>query len=389
MDLKYGADHEAFRGDVRSFLKAEWNPAGARDAEYVDSFRVKATQKGFLYRGIPKRYGGSEQAPDALRAQIIAEEFMRAKAPTEVTGPGTMMVVPVLLEVGEEWQKEKFIEPTIRGKIKWAQGYSEPGSGSDLASLRTRGELVDGEWVINGQKIWTTRANEADYMFALVRTEPDAPKHQGISYLLFDFRQPGVTIRPIKQISGEQEFYETFLDDVRTPEHWIVGERGKGWEISKVNLKHERNGVGSSARAQSLLRSLLKLARETIIEGRPAIEDPLIRDRIAAVDAFVQTQTVAGYYQTTLGARGESPGMLGLTNKLNNTNIGQMIAAIAADIAGDALLTMPPEKGRAGSEKWVKQIMGSLGLSIAGGASNIQRNIIAERGLGLPRDASA
>lgn len=387
MNLGFGPEHEAFRDELRDFLTHTWDSSKEHEPGYVDAFREAAIARGYLYRGIPKKYGGSQQSPDVLKAQIIAEELIAARAPGEVSGPGTMMVVPVLLEVGAEWQKERFVEPTIKGKIRWAQGYSEPGSGSDLASLKTRGELVDGEWVINGQKIWTTRAGEADFMFALVRTEPEAPKHQGISFLLFDFKQPGVTIRPIKQISGEQEFYETFLDDVRTPENWIVGERGKGWKISEINLKHERNGVGSSARSQALLRSLLKLAKETILNGRPAIEDPVIRDRIAAVDAFVQTQTFAGYYQMALGIAGELPGVLGLTNKLGNTNIGKMVAEIAMDIAGFDMLAMP-DNGARGPEKWVKQVMGSLGLTIAGGTSNIQRNIIAERGLGLPRDES-
>ena len=389
MDLTFSAEYQAFRAEVREFLAGNWDVARARDEEYVDQFRLAATGRGYLNRAIPKRYGGSEQPADVLKAQIIAEEFMRARAPQEFQGQGPMMLVPVLLEMGEEWQREKFIEPSIRGKIKWAQGYSEPGAGSDLASLRTRADLVGDEWVINGQKIWTTRANEADYMFILCRTEPDAPKHQGISYLLIDMKQPGITIRPIKQISGEQEFYETFLDDARTPADWIVGERGKGWETSKVNLKHERNGVGSAARAQALLKSLVSLAQNVEIDGAPAIKHPRIRDRLAAIEAYVLAQTVSGYYQTTLGARGESAGVLGLAAKLNNTEIGKMVSELAQDIAGEAMLTMPPEKGKAGLERWVKQVMGSLAMSIAGGASNIQRNIIAERGLGLPRDAQA
>ena len=387
MDLTFGAEYREFRDDVRGFLRANWDAKRAREDGYVDAFRKAATAQGYLYRAIPKRYGGSEQPADVLTAQIIAEEFMAARAPQEYQGQGPMMLVSVLLEVGQEWQREKFIEPSLTGRIKWAQGYSEPGAGSDLASLRTKAELVGDEWVINGQKIWTTRAHEADYMFILCRTEPDAPKHAGISYLLVDFRQPGITIRPIKQISGESEFYETFLDNVRTPKDWIVGERGKGWEISKVNLKHERNGVGSAARAQVLLRSLVKLAKEVTIDGAPAIEHLLIRDRLAAIDAYVMTQTVSGYYQTTLGAGGEGAGVLGLAAKLNNTEIGKMVSELAQDIAGEAMLTMPPEKGPAGLERWVKQVMGSLAMSIAGGTSNIQRNIIAERGLGLPRES--
>lgn len=389
MDLTYSESQREFQRELRGFLADAWRPEAARDAESVMSFRQAATEKGYLYRGIPRRFGGSEQAPDIVRAKIIGEEFARAKAPMEVPGGGMMMLVPVLLEVGEEWQKEKFVPKTVRGEYLWCQGYSEPGSGSDLASLRTTAELVGDEWVINGQKIWTTRAPDADFMFLLARTEPDAPKHQGLSYLLLDMRQPGITVRPLRQISGEQEFSEVFLDDVRTPKDWIVGERGKGWEISKVNLKHERAGVGSAARATYLLHSLLKIARATRLDGRPAIEHPAIRDRLAAIDGYVQAQLYAGYYQATLAAHGESAGVLGLCNKLNNTNIGQMVSAVAADILGDALLKMPAEKGDVGPERWFKQVMGSLGLAIAGGTSNIQRNIIAERGLGLPRAAES
>lgn len=386
MDLTYSESQREFQRGVREFLAAEWDSAKAGDDAFVRRFRALGTEKNYLNRSIPRRFGGSEQAPNIVHAQIIGEEFGRARAPMEVIGGGMMMLVPVLLEVGAEWQKERFVPKTVSGDYKWCQGYSEPGSGSDLASLRTSAELVDGEWVISGQKIWTTRAPEADFMFALVRTEPQAPKHQGLSYLLLDMKQPGITIRPLRQISGESEFSEVFFDDVRTPADWIVGERGKGWEVSKVNLKHERAGVGSAARATYLLHSLLKIARETEIDGKPAIKDPIIRNRIATIDGYVQAQLYGGYYQTTLSTRGEPAGVIGLCNKLNNTNIGQMVAEVATDIVGDMMLRMPPESGRAGPERWFKQAMGSLGLSIAGGTSNIQRNIIAERGLGLPRD---
>lgn len=388
MKLTYDTHHQALQCEVQAFLAEHWQPERATDAAFIADFRLKAVERGYLYRGIPRRFGGSEQSPDVVAAQIISEAFVAHRAPQEVPGIGMMMLVPVLLECGTEWQKEKFIPKTVTGEYRWAQGYSEPGSGSDLASLRTRGVLEDNEWVINGHKIWTTRAHEANFMFALVRTEPNAPKHEGLSYLLLDFKQQGVTVKPIKQISGEREFSEVFLDDVRTPADWIVGERGKGWSISKVNLKHERSAVGSAARSQALFRSLLSLARSTRVDGRPAIEDPAVRERIAMVEGYVKAQLYAGYYQTTLASRGDPPGVLGLCSKLNNTNIGQMISGIASDIAAETLLRLPAEKGKVGNERWFRQVMGSLGLSIAGGASNIQRNIIAERGLGLPRTAS-
>ena len=210
MDLSYGARYDALRAEVRAFLASSWPPTGQGAAlarsEQVFAFRRRAIAAGYLARSIPKRYGGSEQPADPLAAQVIREEFARQRAPAEARGIGTMMLVPTLLERGEEWQKEKWVESTILGETLWCQGYSEPGSGSDLASLKTRGELVGDEWVIHGQKIWTTNAVEADYMFCLCRPEPEAPKHAGISYLLVPMKQPGVEVRPLRQMNGGSDF---------------------------------------------------------------------------------------------------------------------------------------------------------------------------------------
>jgi alkylation response protein AidB-like acyl-CoA dehydrogenase len=385
MQLNYDQQYQAFQREIRDFLAGNWRRKGEPDR--IPEFRRVATDRGYLYRNIPKRFGGSEQTPDVLRALIITQEFAAAGAPLEVPGPGMMMLVPTLLECGTEWQKERFVPRTISGEFKWAQGYSEPGSGSDLASLKSRAELVGEEWIINGHKIWTTRAHEADYMFALLRTEPGALKHDGLSYVLLDMRQPGVTVKPILQINGGREFSEVFLDNVRTPADWIVGKRGEGWAVSRVNLKYERAAIGSSGRSQPVFDSLLRLAHRTQYRGRPAIKDPAIRNRIAAVEGYLEAQRWSGLYQTTLGTRGEPAGVLGYTNKITTTNINQEIAAIAAEIIDSAGLKAPA--GEAGGiERWNNQILGSIALSIAGGTSNIQRNIIAERGLGLPRHGS-
>jgi len=238
MDLSYSSEAEDFRAEVASWLEGHWplsesEKEGLSFEEQCAVFRERATQAGYLNRGIPRQYGGSEQEPDIVKAQVIREEFTRKWAPMEVRGIGTMMLVPTLLERGEQWMKDKFVEQTVKGEITWCQGYSEPGSGSDLASLKTRGELVDGHWVINGQKIWTTNAIDADYMFILVRTEADAPKHAGISYLLIDMKQPGIEVRPLKQMTGTAEFNEVFFTDAKTPEDWIVGKRGEGWLVSR------------------------------------------------------------------------------------------------------------------------------------------------------------
>lgn len=395
MDLGIGSAHRLLETEVTAFLREAWRPdrnwdRAARKAHEA-TLRKAATERGYLYRGVPRRFGGSEQPPDVLAAEVIRAAFAKARAPMEVGGNGVTMVIPTLLECGSEAQRQYFIPRTIAGEFRWAQGYSEPGAGSDLASLRSRAELVGDEWVINGHKIWTSYAYDCTHMFALLRTEPDAPKHDGISYLLIPLDQPGVTIRRIRQISGQSEFCEVFLEDVRTPADWIVGERGKGWQVSKSTLKHERNSVGGGARTQALFDSLIRFAKAAQIDGKPAIEHPLIADRIVRVEARLAGHIYSGYYQLTRAAAGESPGLFGLMNKLSATEIGKEIALIAQDILDAGALVMPAEAGAASRnpEQWLNQIFGSLGLSIAGGASNIQRNIIAERGLGLPKEPEA
>jgi alkylation response protein AidB-like acyl-CoA dehydrogenase len=395
MDLSYGEEYEAYRAEVRAFLEASWPPRGdaARlgKKEAAARFRDLATERGYLRRSVPKRYGGSEQPPDPIRARIIQDEFARARAPMDVRGIGTMMLVPTLLEKGEEWQKARFVPPTVRGEITWCQGYSEPGSGSDLASLKTRAELVGDEWVVNGQKIWTTQAHEADYMFCLARTEPDAPKHAGISYLLIPMRQPGIEVRPLRQMTGGADFNQVFLTDARTPKEWIVGRRGEGWLVSRATLKHERNSIGSAAATNALFLGLVHLAKTTRRGGRSAIEDPTIRDRLVAIEGYVRAHEYSGYVQLTRSARGEDPGILQLMGKLHSTNIGSEVAKLALEILGDDGLLDPTVQDEMvylpnANRSWITQYMYSLGIAIAGGSANVQRNVIAERGLGLPRD---
>jgi len=394
MDLRYSAEYEAFRGEVQAFLREHWPPRGEDAAlkkrEAEASFRARAVAAGYLYRSVPRVYGGAEQQPDVLKAQIIRDEFSRARAPIEIPGVGTAMLVPTLLECGTEAQKQRFIPPTLTGEYLWAQGYSEPNSGSDLASLRTRAERVADEWIINGQKIWSTLAQYARYMFVLARTEPQAGKHAGISYLLVDLKQPGIMIRPLKQITGGAEFCEVFFDNARTPGDWIVGRRGEGWQVSKSTLSHERSALGGASTSVTLFEKLVELARTSRYEGAPAIRHPLIRERLVTLEGYVQSHLYSSYRQLSMSAHGQDPGVVALMNKLVSTHIGHDVAKLAKDLIGDALLLAPPAEGAkgAGPEKWINQFMGSLGIAIAGGTSNIQRNVIAERGYGLPRDTT-
>lgn len=395
MDLSYGAEAEAFRAEVRRFLVDSWQPGERRGGElkeFIRAFRRSAIERGYLYRAVPKRYGGSEQPVDVIRAQVIREEFGRARAPMEVGGNGVNMTVPTLLEKGTDEQRELFIRKTIEGDYIWGQGYSEPGSGSDLASVRTKGELsADGtRWIINGQKIWTSQGMQSTHMFMLVRTEPNAPKHDGITYLLIDLDQPGITRRPIRQMTGEQgahTFCEFFFDNAEAPVSWQVGERGQGWYVSRTTLKHERASIGSADGLGSQFSKLVDLAREM---GR--IGDPLVRDRLAEIEGRVLSHRYTSFRLFSCAAAGDDPGPVQLMMKLLLTEIGHDMALLAQDLIGEAGLTEPAgaggrgPRGPRGPNKWLDQIMGSLGNSIAGGASNIQRNIIAERGLGLPRD---
>jgi alkylation response protein AidB-like acyl-CoA dehydrogenase len=396
MNLSYSAEYEAFRQEVRGFLSESWPLRGDEAelplGEQARLFRMRAIGAGYLARSIPRRYGGSQQPPDVLRAAIIREEFRKARAPGDAIGLGPALLVPTLLEKGAEWQKEKFIRPIIQGEVVWCQGYSEPGAGSDLASVQTRAELVGDEWVINGQKIWTSAAHVADYMFCLCRTEPEAQKHAGISYLLLEMKQPGVEVRPLRQMTGAADFNEVFLSDARTPADWIVGERGEGWTVSRATLKHERNMIGNAEQTAAVFEGLVRLARRTQRGGRPAIEDIEIRQRLATIEGYVRAHQYSGYRQLTAAARKQSPGIIQMMNKLNGTNIANRVSALALDLLGDDGLLEPAARrlGDPGSNQgWVTQFMGSLGASIAGGTANIQRNVIGERGLGLPRDSAA
>jgi alkylation response protein AidB-like acyl-CoA dehydrogenase len=403
MNLSYSAEYEKFRAEVRAFLDEHWTDAdrasspppdgqaalmGAviRTDERATQFRVAAIARGYLYRHVPRAYGGGEQPFDPLKSTIIAEEFRRAKAPGEVVGQGPGMLVPTLVEHGTESQKQFFIRDTLLGKIKWCQGYSEPGSGSDLASLRTRAELDGDFWVVNGQKIWTSNAIDAEWMFALVRTEPDAPKHDGISYLLIDMKTPGIDVRPLRQMTGEADFNEVFLDNVRVPKQNLVGPRGKGWIVSRSTLKHERALIGASFLTRRTFDGLVMMAQHAQLRDQPAIKHPVIRDRLVQLEARLLAGEYTGHRLLTMQARGEDQGLAGMVMKLFTTQLGYDIGKTAMDVLGDRGALARGDLNTPDMGMFSYSYMWSLGVLIAGGTANIQRNIIAERGLGMPRD---
>jgi len=390
MDLEYTAEYREYREEVRRFL-AGW-PIEGEDAAAL--FRQRGIEAGFVCRNVPAEYGGAGQEPDALKDAIVREEFYAAGAPGDMTTQGAGMLVPTLLEFGTEAQKKRFIPEAIADRERWCQGYSEPGSGSDLASLQCRATLDGDHYVLQGQKIWTSGAREADWMFGLFRSDPEASRHAGISYLLVDMKSPGIEVHPLKEMTGGMEFNEIFFNDVRVPVENVVGRPGEGWGVSRATLVHERNLIANPNMMRDTFDDLLDLARRVEIDGRPAIEDRGIRRRLVQIEGYVRTGETSAMLQFTATVRGEPAKAMRpmMMAKLYSTDTMQMIQRCAYDLLGANGMLAPTPEDVAGWARnstetgWVEAYIFSMGPAIAGGASNIQLNIIAERGYGLPRD---
>lgn len=385
MDLEYSAEHRAFRDEVRTFLTSHKDQA----PKLGDRLNAKAWQQlliehGYAARTIPKEYGGGGQEADILKSHILAEEFTIAGVPPGHSGDNR--IVPVLLEMGTEAQKQRFIGPTIRGEMLWCQGYSEPGAGSDLASLTTHAHVDGDDFVINGQKIWTSGAKTAHHMFCLVRTEPDAPKHQGISYLLIPMGTPGMDVRPLKQMNGDSQFNEVFFTDCRVPTTEIVGRRGQGWFVANATLKHERGGLGDPNQAESRFHALLEILKKETISGQRLIDIPAYRDRAMALQARVLAMKFNGMRVLSHDIKGEEPGLPRWIVKLQGCELNHQVAKLAIDAMGELGILYDESPYLRDDGIWQYRYMLDLGLIIGGGTAQIQKNMIGERALGLPKE---
>jgi alkylation response protein AidB-like acyl-CoA dehydrogenase len=385
MDLSYSPEYEAFRAEVRGFLEANRSQAPGHGGNGL-TWQKLLIESGYAARTIPQEYGGFGGEPDILKSRIIAEEFARAQLSPGLGGQGISMLVPTLLEVGSEDQKRQFIGPTLRGEMLWCQGYSEPNAGSDLAALATKGVLEGNEWVINGQKIWTSTAHLADWIFCLVRTEPDASKHEGISFLLFDMKTPGIEIRPLVDMTGAANFNEVFFTDVRVPAGQIVGRRGEGWKVANSILKHERGSLADPNQMQSRLNGLIELMKAEMLDGRRLVDDPVMRDRLVAIQARVHAARCHDLRLLSLSVRGAPAGISSLVVKLQGTELRHELEGFAVDVMGELGLLYGDTPRLRGGGSWQRDYMYFLGLIIGGGTSQIQKNIISEVGLGLPRE---
>jgi alkylation response protein AidB-like acyl-CoA dehydrogenase len=393
MDLAFTPEEEAYRREVRAWLRKHVprRERGAPPMEFGSPQRIAAAkawqrkryEAGYVALGWPKEYGG--QAASITRQTILDEELVLARAPGLIGLMGVLMVGPTLIQHGTDEQRRRYLPPILTADEIWCQGYSEPGAGSDLAALKTRAELLGDEFVVNGQKVWTSNAQFADWMFCLVRTDPNAPKHRGISYLLIDMKTPGITVRPLIQMTGDAGFNEVFFDDVRVPRANLVGELNGGWQVANATLFHERNMLGSTTRTQQMFQGVLRLARGARRNGRPASEDPVIRQRLADLLLRVEAMKYHAYRQLTDVLHGREPGIAASVTKLVSTELNHDTAALALEILGSYGPLARASRRVRDHGAWPREFMFTLGLIIGGGTSQIQKNIISERGLGMPR----
>ncbi|MGI8492495.1 MAG: acyl-CoA dehydrogenase family protein [Acidimicrobiales bacterium] len=402
MDPNYPPEADVYRDKVRAFLgehlPAAWKGIGAlpheEAARFSEEWRRVLYDNGLLAASWPTEYGGGGLTP--LEQVVMAEEFYRAGVP--LGGPndvfGIQMVGNTLLHWGTEDQKRHFLPRILSGEDRWCQGYSEPNAGSDLANLGTRAMLDGDEWVVNGQKIWTSAAHLANWIFVLARTDPDAPKHKGITFLLVPIDQPGVEVRPIRMMSGGSEFNETFFTDARTPRANVVGGVNEGWAVAMTLLGYERGEAAATMPImfRGELDRLFELARRT-----GAAESPGFRQRLAWCYSKVEIMRYLGMRSLTKWLAGESPGPDASIFKLFWSEYHQVVSTLAVDILGPQAMVpegRPPrgsfQADDAGapndSASWTGTFLVSRAGTIYAGTSQVQRNILGEMVLGLPKE---
>lgn len=403
MDIEYGPDAERFREEIQSVLAeelpADWSGIGAipdieQANEFIEDWRAVLYRHKLLGLTWPAEYGG--RGLTKLHQVVLTEEFAKAGVPVGGHNDtfGIKMVGNTLLRWGTDEQKRHFLPRILSGEYRWCQGYSEPNAGSDLASLSTRATARDGEWVINGQKVWTSQAQRANWIFVLARTDPDAPKNRGLSFLLVPMGQPGLQVRPIQSATGDSEFNEVFLDDVRTPLDNVVGPVNSGWQVAQTLLGYER---GDEAATNPILfraefDRIVALARES-----GADSDPVVRQKLAQLLIEVEIMRYLGYRVLTGYLAGSAPGAESSVSKLYWSEYHKRATDLAFELAGMRVQVDVGRRPLRGyrtddpgapntSASWIGSYLNARAGTIYAGTSEVQRNILAEAVLGLPRE---
>ena len=382
-------DQEAqFRDELRSWLQTELgdrnqdNETPDEEWEFTLKMRRKLADKGWLTMAWPEEYGG--QGASHMMQVIFAEEMSYYRAPGRDVF-GTRMMAPTLMIHGTDEQKSEFLPPVSKGEVQWCQGYSEPESGSDLASLQTRAVEDGDDFVINGTKIWTSGAHRADHIMVLTRTDPDAPKHRGISFLLCDMNTPGLTVNPIINMAGDHSFNMVTFDNVRVPKKNLVGEQNRGWYVGATLLDFERSGVDYSAGSRRVLEELVEYSKQNYKDGKLLSEDEVTRNRLADLAIEIEVSRLISYNIAWMQGAGLVPNKESSMGKVFGTELQQHVGSTGMQMLGLHSQLEPdskyaPLRGRI--EHWH---LTNVSETIAAGTSEIQRNIIATRGLGLPR----
>jgi alkylation response protein AidB-like acyl-CoA dehydrogenase len=392
MDFRFTAEEESFRQDVRSFLQQELPPDWDYDAYHEDdegwrfsrAFVKKLAARGWITPAWPKEYGG--MAAPYMHQLIMAEEMAYHSAPTAPIAMAIGFLGPSVITFGTEEQKKQHLPGITSGDVMWCQGYSEPNAGSDLASLQCRAVKDGDDYVINGQKTWSSGAHRADWCFFLARTDPEAPKHKGISYFLVDMKTPGITVQPLVNMAKLPGFNEVYFDNVRVPRSGLLGEENRGWYVAMATLDFERSNVAGAAAAKRNFERLVDYARDTGSDGRPLIREPGVRPKLAEMSIEIEVGRYISYRVASIQARGQIPNYEASVAKVYHSELSQRLARVGVNVLGLYGQLEPDSKWSRLKGRFERTYITSLGATIAAGTSEVQRNVIATRGLGLPRD---
>ncbi|SEG88647.1 hypothetical protein SAMN04489712_12251 [Thermomonospora echinospora] len=394
MEFGAGTPLEEFRGQVRAFVAAHApgykvrsgvrSPENAAELKELQRWTAELYEAGYLGADWPAEYGGAPDH-DPLRAFVVGEEIARARAPMPASG--SSLAAHALIRFGTEEQKRRYLPRIRSGEDLWCQLFSEPDAGSDLASLRTVAVRDGDEWVVSGQKVWTTNGHWSGYGYLLARTDPQAPKHKGISAFVLDMKAPGVQVRPLRELTGTSDFNEVFFDEVRLPADAIIGAPGQGWLIANASLAEERNGVGASVvQLQLAWKDLVEDARGVTVDGRPALECDDVRQRLAALRAEVDACELLAHTSLARWNAGRERAADAPITKLYFSELNLRIAEYALSLLGASGVLAEGDPDAVADGRWQDAYLYARAYTIAGGSSEIMRNIIAERGLGLPRE---
>lgn len=393
MDFRFTEEQEAFRQELRQFLRENLGPDWKGidpDAYFHDEnwprirqLTRKLAEKGWLTLAWPREYGG--QGRPHIEQMIYNEEMAYFRAPTRDVTIGTELVGPTLMIYGTEEQKRRFLPEIASGNAVYCQGFSEPESGSDLASLQLRAVEDGDDFVVTGSKIWTSGAHRATHCYLMARTDPEAPKHRGISVFIVDMKTPGIQVRPIINMFGVHYFNQVFFDNVRVPKQNMVGEKNRGWYVAATSLDFERSGVGRFAANRRSLEELVKLARETRVGGMLLSEDPLVRHRLADLWISNEAGRLVAYNVAWMQSQGQVPNKEASISKLMGSEIAQRIHQLGVEMVGLYGILDKGSRWAFLNGRLAWEWMDSISFTIRAGTSEVQRNIIATRGLGLPR----